>query len=112
MYDVRRVPSGVRDVLRVKLTATAHAELDEACAWIANDSPQHAATFRRGVQAAVASLTTFPRRLPLAAESASFGREIRQLVQGSYRLLFEIDGNVVRVLHVRHGARRRLGEEE
>jgi plasmid stabilization system protein ParE len=86
--------------------------LDDACAWIAADSPRNAARFRRSIIAAIKRLTTFPRRCAVAAESRAFGAEVRQLVHGNYRILFEIDGEVVRILHVRHGARRRLGEEE
>jgi hypothetical protein len=38
--------------------------------------------------------------------------EVRCMNYGEFRLLYRIVGRVVRILHVRHGARRRLGEEE
>ena|SRR5580765_6087266 len=46
-------------------------------------------------------LTYFPLSQPLAPESSEMNIEIRQMVFGRYRLLFEIDGTVVRILHLR-----------
>jgi mRNA-degrading endonuclease RelE of RelBE toxin-antitoxin system len=42
----------------------------------------------------------FPRAVGLALENQFFKEEIRQLTCGKYRLLFEVDGETVRVLHV------------
>jgi hypothetical protein len=53
----------------------------------------------------------------LAPESADFGHAIRQLLYGrrqhAYRILFDVAGDTVRILHVRHCAREYLkpGEE-
>lgn len=60
----------------------------------------------------VLSLDTFPNRCPLAVdESAHWGRTIRCLHFGRKphvrRILFEVDGPNVHVLHVTHGARDR-----
>lgn len=53
-----------------------------------------------------------PQRYRLAPESTELRREIRQLLHGKrsgrYRVLFEIRGTTVHVLHVRHGRRRWL----
>ncbi|MGO4883492.1 MAG: type II toxin-antitoxin system RelE/ParE family toxin [Bryobacteraceae bacterium] len=61
---------------------------------------------------AISSLAEFPRRCPLAPENTSFPFEVRHLLYGSkphvYRILFTIQGNTVRVLHIRHGRRQRL----
>ena len=69
-----------------------------------------------GLAAAICSLEDFPERCPLAEESKAFEVEIRQLVYGkrvgAYRILFTIVGDVVHVLHVRHGRRKRLRPEE
>ncbi|HZO30164.1 MAG TPA: type II toxin-antitoxin system RelE/ParE family toxin [Chloroflexota bacterium] len=51
------------------------------------------------------TLEEFPRRCPLAPENDDFDVEIRHLLYGEFRILFTVDDNVVRVLHVRHGAR-------
>jgi len=57
---------------------------------------------------AAQSLTELPRRCSIAPESETFGIEVRQLMYGDYRILFTIDGDTVRILRFRHGARRPL----
>jgi plasmid stabilization system protein ParE len=63
---------------------------------------------------AIASLATFPERCPVAPENSAFPFEVRQLLYGRkphvYRILFTIDGDVVQILHMRHGRRRPLEE--
>lgn len=46
-------------------------------------------------------LMRFPLGQPLAPESDEAGREIRQLIFGRYRILFDIVDRTVRVFHVR-----------
>ncbi len=46
-------------------------------------------------------LTHFPLAQPSAPESEEVEGEIRHLIFGHYRILFEIVGRTVRVLHVR-----------
>ena len=46
-------------------------------------------------------LTHFPEIQPMAPESDETRREIRQMVFGRYRVLFEIRKRTVRILHVR-----------
>lgn len=96
---------------RVVLHPDAEAELEEAYRFISDDSPANAAKWRRGLLKKARSLKSFPERCPLAPESKALGEEVRQLLHGVYRLLFIIDDDTVTVLHVRHGARRHLGEE-
>jgi hypothetical protein len=58
------------------------------------------------------TLENLPTRCPIAPENDAFDVEVRQLLFGKYRILFWIDGRIVRVLHIRHGARRRLGDSD
>lgn len=96
----------------VELTAQAKAEADEAYQWLFERSPTHAARWYNGLLEIVDSLKTHPQRCPLAPENEYFDEEIRHLLYGRrarvYRVLFEIRGDTVSVLHVRHGARRVL----
>lgn len=46
-------------------------------------------------------LTRFPLGQPVAPESDEAGRDIRHLIFGRYRILFEIVDRTVRILHVR-----------
>lgn len=97
---------------KVLLTAQAEAEIEEAYLWIREDSPVHAAAWRRGLLAGVQTVKAFPQRCAVAPESAAFAHEIRQLIYGVYRILFMIQKNTVQVLHVRHSARQPLSPEE
>jgi len=97
---------------RVEFVDVADDEVLEIFDWIADESLDAAVRWRKGLDKSVARLSTFPRSCPVAPESRVLGIEVRRLNYGDYRLLYRIVGRVVRVLHVRHGARRRLGEEE
>lgn len=97
---------------RVLIQPPAADDLDDAFRWIARASPSRAARWLDDVFAAIQTLSEFPRRCPLALESDAFSEEIRQLLYGDFRILFDIEDDIVRVLHVRHGARRPLSLDE
>jgi plasmid stabilization system protein ParE len=63
----------------------------------------------RKIKEAVASLSEYPFRCPLAPEAHELSIEVRQLIYGrkrqAYRILFTVEGDTVFVLHVRHGRR-------
>ena len=100
---------------RVVIEPPASQDIDEAFEWLRMRVPAHAVRWFNGLEAAILRLASQPERCPVAPESDEFGRNIRQLLygrrSGRYRVLFEIRGNTVHILHVRHGKRRRLGEE-
>jgi plasmid stabilization system protein ParE len=103
-------------VHEVVVSATAERELEAACAWLADRSPEAARRWRIGLLSAIESLATFPDRCGIAPESSAFERDIRCLTYGKgsgcYRVLFTVSDGCVIVLHVRHGARDRLGADE
>ena len=88
----------------------AVAELDAAYMWLAQETRQHAPTWYNGMLDALNSLEDMPERCPLAPESRDAPDEIRQMLYGdkhhAYRILFVILGQQVRILHIRHAARR------
>ena len=86
---------------RILIQPPAADDLDAAYRWIARDSPRRAEAWLDGVVDAIQTLSSFPRRCPLAPEDDAFDVEIRQLLYGDFR-----------ILHVRHGARRSIGPEE
>lgn len=90
---------------RVIVTATAVADIAEQVAYISEDSPTAAARWYDGCFDAIQSLRSMPLRCRLAPEAETFEREIRHLVYFSHRILYEVAGETVNVLHVRHGAR-------
>ena len=99
---------------KVEIGVVALAEVRDAFDWLAARAPKGADRWRAGLLLAVDSLEHMPMRCPLAPECDYFGREIRQLLHGKkgrqHRILFEVRGDTVYVLRVRHGARRFLGE--
>ena len=97
---------------RVLVQPSARRELGDAFRWIARRSPGRARSWREGVSQAILSLADFPRRCSLAPENDDFDIEVRQRLYGDYRILFAIEGDVVSILHVRHGARRPLPPDE
>jgi plasmid stabilization system protein ParE len=92
---------------RVVIAPHVVAELEAVYQWIARNAPSAAAIWYDGAIDSMESLRRFPLRAPIASESRSFGREVRCLVFGNYRILFLVRGRVVHILNVIHGARRR-----
>jgi plasmid stabilization system protein ParE len=90
---------------RVFIQPNAKNEIEEAYLWLAERSPGAAATWYNGLADVLLSLETLARRCPVAPEDSVFSRKIRQLLYGSYRVLFTITGHDVQILHVRHHAR-------
>jgi plasmid stabilization system protein ParE len=59
------------------------------------------------LQEAIASLSRFPKRCPIARDAEELDFQVRQLLYGRrphvYRILFTIDGDTIFILHIRHG---------
>jgi plasmid stabilization system protein ParE len=102
---------------RVRLTARAERDVDEALAWLCEQGAGSAARrWHQRILAAVGKLERQPERCPLAAESEDLGIELRELIfgrrQGVYRVLFIIERRTVCILHIRHSARDVLRPDE
>jgi plasmid stabilization system protein ParE len=101
---------------RVKIAAAAEREAYEIFDWLLAKTRQHAPRWLDGWFVACHSLAEFPRRCPLAPEAEEAKRDVRHLLYGTrsnaYRILFLIQNDVVHILHVRHGARRRMNPDE
>jgi len=97
---------------RVEPTDKALVDAGEAYFWISERSEKAALSWYEGLLTAFRSLEQNPRRCPLAPESAFFEQEIRQLIDGKYRILFTVQGATVFVLRVRHVAREYLKPEK
>lgn len=98
---------------RVEVTAAADQDGDAILDWLLSHQAGDAGIrWFLDLQNAIASLAEFPKRCPLAPESAIFPFEVRHLFYGHsphvYRILFTIEGDVVFVLHIRHGSRQPL----
>jgi mRNA-degrading endonuclease RelE of RelBE toxin-antitoxin system len=73
-----------------------------------------AARWYNGLEEAVYALASFPKRCPVAPEARKAKRKLRNLLYGKkphiYRVIYEVDEarQAVWVLHIRHGARKRV----
>src|SRR5438128_2218851 len=100
----------------VHITAWALREIDEALEWLAERSRPAAARWHERLMKAVDSLASNPERCELAPESEWYRAEIRQLLHGKrrgvYRILFEVRGDTVYILRVRHSAQALLEPDD
>jgi len=96
----------------VEVTEVAAAEIDSAYEWIKERAPDAAERWYSGLMAALSSLREHPRRCARVLTTDLEESEIRQLIygrrRGQYCVLFMIQGDTVKVLHVRHGARAHI----
>jgi toxin ParE1/3/4 len=99
---------------RVEFTARASRDL-EILYREKNAAESHtAARWYNGLEEAVYALASFPNRCPVAPEARKTKRKLRHLLYGKkphvYRVIYEVDErrHTVSVLHIRHGARRKI----
>ena len=95
---------------RVRLTEKAEQDVSDVLVWFREQLAVEAgARWFAKLMAKIDTLETMPERCGLAAEAEDLGREIRELHlgrrRGTYRLIFEIRGQVVYILRVWHSAR-------
>jgi plasmid stabilization system protein ParE len=99
----------------VVLARKAAREIEQQFTWLAERSETKANRWRNSLLEAIDSLEDNPERCPEAPE-AEWHEGLRQLLHGkrrqSHRILFEIRGDTVVVLRVRHSAQDFLRPEE
>ena len=88
---------------RIDIKPTAESDLARRYQQIAEESSQNAATWYLQTIEAIEKLGILAERCPISPEDADIQLGIRHLMIGDYRALFLINGDVVEVLHVRHG---------
>ena len=92
---------------RVEFARQARTDLFEIYTWVAADSVIEAARWLDMLEASICSLDVSPERCPIAPENGELeGEEIRNMIVGDYRVIFQVHGPTVHVLHIRHGSRR------
>ena len=100
----------------VIILPSAELDISEAWKWLAERDEIAANRWFNGLAEVFETLEKSPQRCPLAPESRFFNEEIRQAFHGrrqhKYRILFTVRNDKVLILHVRHGARKALGESE
>jgi plasmid stabilization system protein ParE len=97
----------------VELAKSAEVHLEELYLWVIERAPSQGAAWFNGLERAILSLEQLPKRCRLAPESFDPNQPVRVLNYGRsrhvYRVFFTIDedAKVLRVLHIRRGARQR-----
>jgi plasmid stabilization system protein ParE len=99
---------------KVEMTPTAERQTRDAFKYIHERAPLNAGRWLVGIRDAIKTLEMFPARCGIAPESKYLGVELRQLHFKLHRIIFEIDepAKTVRILYVRHGSMRAVGEPE
>jgi toxin ParE1/3/4 len=92
---------------RVDLTPRAQQDLSNIYATVTREAPFRG--FDR-LEQSILSLSYFPERCTMVAKLSTAKRTVRQLLFGRkrhvYRIYFAVFGDEVKVLHIRHGARK------
>jgi plasmid stabilization system protein ParE len=92
VYSVEIAPSALKNIAEHFAYLQEHA-----------NSADYPESWYDSIVQAILGLADFPLSFALAPENDEFEEEIRHRLVGSYRVLFTMKGNVVQVLHVRHG---------
>jgi plasmid stabilization system protein ParE len=93
--------------MTVRYTATALAEIEEICSYVAKDNERAAASVAAAIERAVAAIALRPRSAPVVYE----GRIRAKLVgRYQYRIFYEVIGPDVIVRNVRSTKRLRPWE--
>lgn len=99
-------------VFQVRIAKKAKLEIEAAYEWLKQQNPNYADRWFREFMDTLATLQEKPQRCALARENEVVQEEVRQLIYGKrrniYRILFVIRGDMVYVLHVRHGSQDAL----
>ena len=103
---------------RVDFAASAEAELEQLYLWVVEQAPHRGAAWFNGLERAILRLDQHPDRCPVAPESLDSDHPVRVLLYGRHphvhRVFLAVDheARVVRVLHVRHGARTSPAQDQ
>ena len=87
----------------VRWTPQAADDLDAIAEFIARDSPHFAGLFVADILQSVDRLVDFPESGRMVPEIGE--KSIRELILGSYRIIYRRRSEAVEVLTVHHGAR-------
>ena len=103
---------------RVELAKSAETQLEELYLWLVERAPSQGAAWFNGLEQAILSLEQLPKRCRIAPDSFDPDQPVRVLNYGRsphvYRVFFTVteSAKVVRVVHIRRGARRRPASSE
>ena len=98
--------SGMVKRYRVKITASAQADIGTIWDYISQNNPSNAVLFIAEIEKKVMSLSQFPDRHPVIPEGQYLQtNEYRHLVYKKYRVVYRIQDATVYVLRIFHGSK-------
>lgn len=86
----------------------AERDIEQAYQYLLAHAPATADRWLNGILGAILSLEEMPSRCAVAPEAAHVSRVVRHLVHDDHRIIFLVQERHVRVLTVRHSARKPL----
>jgi plasmid stabilization system protein ParE len=89
--------------MRVRYTLRARADLEEIYEYIEKHQPTAAQRLKSAIERQIGWLIHFPYMAPTTDEAGV--RELT-LTRHPYKIYYEVAGDEVRVLHIRHAQRR------
>jgi toxin ParE1/3/4 len=95
--------------VRILWSPEAEKDLEDIRRYIARHSPRAARSFTGRIVAAVNKLRDFPESGGVVEELHDAA--VREIFVGMYRIIYEVNRPIIRVLAVHHGARL-LGEDD
>jgi plasmid stabilization system protein ParE len=97
------------ELYEVRITGEAGSDLEAIHHYISLDSPQNADTVVDRLLNAIDSLERMPHRYKVHRRGSRRGRVVRSMPLPPFVVYYEVreDERMVRILTVRHGARRR-----
>jgi plasmid stabilization system protein ParE len=89
--------------VKVRYTLRARADLDEIYAYLRERAPASAEAMKSVIERRISWLTDFPLMAPATDEP---GIHELTLVRHPYKIYYEVQGNEVWIVHIRHTLRR------
>jgi toxin ParE1/3/4 len=89
--------------MKVNISDAAYTELLQIGRWIKLDNPARAERFVSEIYDRCQSLSDMPKAFPLVPRWEEQG--IRRRPYGDYLIFYRINGEMIDVLHIMHGAR-------
>ena len=95
---------------------TAQEDIVQILEWLNQEAPEKVAEWYTAIKTLINTLSQLPDAHPYAPENGLWGKEeLRQLLfqeyPSQYRIIYTVSEDEVRILNIRHGARRFLHEE-
>jgi toxin ParE1/3/4 len=89
--------------MRVRYTLRARADLEQICEYLEKRAPAAAPAVKSTIERQIGWLAQFPYMAPATDEPGV--RELT-LTRYPYKIYYEVEGDEVRILHIRHARRR------